>query len=113
MEFSNSQKYITWGWKGNSYLNETVPLPSPYLSKFNYINQNGNIIFIDSNVNLYSFRINSINLSFENLKDETTYLRFILPLDDKLKKHFYYRPPLSQSGGEALSLDFKKQLKKK
>ena len=34
-------------------------------------------------------------------------------MDDKLKKHFYYRPPLSQSGGEALSLDFKKQFKEK
>ena len=113
VEFSNSQKYITWGWKGNSYLNETVPLPSPYLSKFNYINQNGNIIFIDSNVNLYSFRINSINLSFENLNRRNNLFKIYSSLDDKLKKHFYYRPPLSQSGGEVLSLDFKKQFKEK
>ena len=65
IQLSNfASKFITWGWE-NRYIDKTIKLPSPYLSKFNYRSKENNIIFVDSNVNLFSMRINSINLSFE------------------------------------------------
>ncbi len=113
VEYSNSLQYISWGWKKNRYTDNVVPLPSPYLSKFNFSNQNNNIIFIESNVNPYSFRINSINLSSENVDRQNNLFRIYNSLDKKLKKYFKYRPPLSQSGGGALSLEFERKFKEK
>lgn len=81
------------------------------MSKFNYKQQNDNIIFIESNVNLYSFRINSINLSLENLERRNNLSSIYTNLDNKLKSHFFYRPALSFSGGGVLSNDFKKLFK--
>jgi len=111
VEYYNSNIYITWGWKKNSYKPNAISLPSPYLSKFNYKQQNDNIIFIESNVNLYSFRINSINLSLENLERRNNLSSIYTNLDNKLKSHFFYRPALSFSGGGVLSNDFKKLFK--
>jgi putative transferase (TIGR04331 family) len=111
VEYYNSDIYITWGWKNNSYNTNSISLPSPYLSKFNYNQQNDNIIFVESNVNLFSFRINSINLSLENLERRNNLSSIYNHLNNKLKKHFFYRPALSISGGGVLSDDFKKSFK--
>lgn len=111
VEYYNSNIYITWGWKKNSYKPNAISLPSPYLSKFNYRQQNDNIIFVESNVNLYSFRINSINLSLENLERRNNLSSIYTNLNNKLKNHFFYRPALSISGGGVLSYDFKKLFK--
>ncbi|MDC0377908.1 hypothetical protein OAM76_01710 [Flavobacteriaceae bacterium] len=111
VEYNNSNIYITWGWKKNSYNPNAISLPSPYLSKFNYKQQNNNIIFVESNVNLFSFRINSINLSLDNLNRRSNLNSIHYNLNKNLKTHFFYRPALSMSGGGALSNDFKNLFK--
>ena len=111
VEYYHSDIYITWGWKNNNYKTNAVSLPSPYLSKFNYNQQNNNIIFVASNVDLFSYRINSINLSLENLERRDNLSSIYNHLNNKLKKHFFYRPALSVSGGGILSYDFKSLFK--
>ena len=110
IEYDFASKFITWGWEKNRYIDKTIKLPSPYLSKFNYRKENNKIIFVESNFDLFSTRINSINLNKENIERKNNLATLYKTIENKHLKNFYYRPPLSNLGGEDLNLEDKNNI---
>jgi hypothetical protein len=100
IEYSVAKKYLSWGWNNLSYNNNPIiPIPSPYLSKFNYKRVNDKVIFVDSIKNIFHKRINSLPQPNDCYNQRDFNYLFITSLDKKILKKFYYRPALSYSGG--------------
>ena len=60
VEYTNSNKFLSWGWRQTSYQKENIlPVSSPYLSKLKYKCKTNNIIFVNGNLGVFTLRINS------------------------------------------------------